>query len=60
MKLFGLNGIWIQTINLKTESATETGTPRVYCWEVKMAIPGETVIEGKYSGTFTLKVTSGS
>ena len=50
----------IQTINLKTESATETGTPRVYCWEVKMAIPGETVIEGKYSGTFTLKVTSGS
>ena len=43
---------------LKTESSTETGLPRIYCWEVKMAIPGETVIEGQYKGTFALKVTS--
>ena len=43
---------------IKTESSTEVGQPRIYCWEVKMGIPGETVIEGKYSGLFTLKVTS--
>ena len=43
---------------LKTESSSEVGKPRIYCWEVKMSIPGETVIEGQYSGKFTLKVTS--
>ena len=47
-----------QTINLITESDKDIGKPRVYCWEVKMAIPGETVIEGQYSGKYTLTITS--
>ena len=49
-----------QTIELITESSDVTGTPRVYCWEVKMAIPGETVIKGAYKNTFTLEVKSGT
>lgn len=48
----------VQTINLITESDKDIGKPRVYCWEVKMAIPGETVIEGQYSGKYTLTITS--
>ena len=47
-----------QTINLITESDKDIGKPRVYCWEVKMAIPGETVIEGQYNGKYTLTITS--
>lgn len=52
----------ISTIELMNEltKGVKTAKPRIYCWEVKMAIPGETVIEGQYKGTFTLKVTSGS
>ena len=49
-----------QIIGLITESSAVTGTPRVYCWEVKMAIPGETVIKGAYKNTFTLEVKSGT
>ena len=49
-----------QTIGLITESSAVTGTPRVYCWEVKMAIPGETVIKGAYKNTFKLEVKSGT
>ena len=49
-----------QIIPLITESRAVTNTPRVYCWEVKMAIPGETVIKGAYKNTFTLEVKSGT
>ena len=49
-----------QIIGLITESSAVTNTPRVYCWEVKMAIPGETVIKGAYKNTFTLEVKSGT
>lgn len=47
-----------QTITLKTETRAECDEPRVYCWELKMEVPGEAVIEGIYSGTFTLEVQS--
>ena len=49
-----------QIIGLITESSAVTNTPRVYCWEVKMAIPGETVIKGAYKNTFKLEVKSGT
>ena len=49
-----------QIIGLITESSAVTDTPRVYCWEVKMAIPGETVIKGAYKNTFKLEVKSGT
>ena len=49
-----------QIIPLITESSAVTNTPRVYCWEVKMAIPGETVIKGAYKNTFKLEVKSGT